>query len=1053
MKYVYILTIILLTILNSFSQDDYVNGNLFIKNYSAKEFKSEGQNWSIAQAKDGIVYFGNNLGVLEFDGVVWSRIPLSNQSVVRTVTVFNDTIFVAGNNEFGYLKSDSLGATSYISISSMLPSEDRNFGDIWGIKRYNNKLYFIGKKDIVILEKGKLNKMSFDFEIAGTLSINDEFIVFSHNAFFNIKKGKLNKLYAFNNSELKRFYVLKLNNKEFVIVNDKPFKIDLSKVLGDNKNFKTDFYIENIDELIKDNIFNVDVSNNEDYIFSTINGAYVYNKDFKFQYLINKKAGLATDNVLNSMFDVYGNIWIVHGAGISYVEFNSPFSIYSEKQNVSNDNLTIIEFKNKIYLSSINEIKVLKKGADQFVNFDNVSYNNFASKIVIVGSDSVLFLTSSNRLYYTFGDELKLLKGFEANEEVLLSLEWTEKHENILFVGGVRSVQYLTLNIKNKELSASKVYNTGIKGLIISMASDNDGNIWAAPYYNKLCKIVIDSNLHSKEYYFGKEYGLELNLNRVFFNKNINKLIVLNKKVYTTEKEYDPNATNYKFINNSKYFKPLENSKNLNVYSEGGGKMIMYGASEMYSCKYNKERIVVDSLNYKKLQIFESSGGISYISKNGDEWLVFANRIVRTDTSKMNNIVLKPLPVMISRITINSDSIIYYGRDTSVFKYIDELDYKDNSLSFEYSLPYYVGQVKYKYILEGFNRVWSILSVETKAVYTNLDAGDYVFKVIGINVYGEESEFASFSFTILTPWYRSVLMYIVYLLSIVLIVIIVIYFYTKNLKESNKRLENTVKERTKEIRAKNVLITDSINYARHIQKAVLPTAESMANEFENSFVYFKPRDIVSGDFYWCAQKNNSHYIAVADCTGHGVPGAFMSMIGNTLLNQIINEQDVDTPSDVLGRLNNELKKVFSASESQDDGMDITVCKINRTDSTFEISMANHIAIILKDREIEEVNGDIYSIGGPFAKPDKLKFTNIKRNIEKGTTLYMFSDGYPDQFGGEKNEKFKMAKLKELLLKYNNLEMAEQRSVLKDNFEKWKGEYRQIDDVLIIGIKF
>jgi len=259
-----------------------------------------------------------------------------------------------------------------------------------------------------------------------------------------------------------------------------------------------------------------------------------------------------------------------------------------------------------------------------------------------------------------------------------------------------------------------------------------------------------------------------------------------------------------------------------------------------------------------------------------------------------------------------------------------------------------------------------------------------------------------------------------------------------------------------ELSEKNKDITDSIKYAQRIQEAIFPSDSNFANLLPQSFVFFKPKDIVSGDFYWVEKENNdSVYIAVVDCTGHGVPGAFMSIVGFNLLNKAIHENKCDTPADILHQVNIDLtetlKQTLEAS-SVKDGMEISLCKWNRKENELIFAGANTIVYHVNDKQINIIKGNKHPIGG-FYGEQLQPFQNTKINIKPNDCVYLFSDGYADQFGGEKGKKYKYKQLEEFLLSNSNKPIMEQRKLLSDEFENWRGNLEQVDDVCVIGIKF
>jgi len=281
----------------------------------------------------------------------------------------------------------------------------------------------------------------------------------------------------------------------------------------------------------------------------------------------------------------------------------------------------------------------------------------------------------------------------------------------------------------------------------------------------------------------------------------------------------------------------------------------------------------------------------------------------------------------------------------------------------------------------------------------------------------------------------------------------------------NKQKEEV--ERIKEqIAEKNKHITDSIKYAEIIQRALLPPKQDILKAIPQSFIYYAPKDIVSGDFYWFAdigkEKRNTCVIAAVDCTGHGVPGAFMSMIGNELLNSIIMEKKVYEPGKIIDRLQGGIRfalrkgKDKSGSEVR-DGMDIALCTVDFDEMEVEFAGANNPVYIVRGSKGKGDNGyyELEEIKGNKAIQfeDQQEFSNHKFKVEKGDSFFIFSDGYADQFGGEAGKKFKYSQFKKLLVSINDEPMDKQGEILEKTMNDWRGTAEQIDDIIVIGVKF
>ena len=260
-----------------------------------------------------------------------------------------------------------------------------------------------------------------------------------------------------------------------------------------------------------------------------------------------------------------------------------------------------------------------------------------------------------------------------------------------------------------------------------------------------------------------------------------------------------------------------------------------------------------------------------------------------------------------------------------------------------------------------------------------------------------------------------------------------------------------------ELEKTNQLMRDSINYAQRIQTSMLPDLSELKKDVTDSFVFYKPRDIVSGDFFWYKKAYDVHILVVADCTGHGVPGAFMSMIGQTLLKETIQGHIAFEPEIILNELNNSIRSILKqnnhAEEIQDDGIDMSVCVYMPSDNLVRIALANHFAYLISENEIMRIDGDIFSVGGQFSSKPNHQFMIKELFVNKGDALYLFTDGFPDQLGGEKYSKYSTLRFEKLLKRIHKLPSEDQLEILNDEFSMWRGNKRQTDDILIWGIQF
>lgn len=278
---------------------------------------------------------------------------------------------------------------------------------------------------------------------------------------------------------------------------------------------------------------------------------------------------------------------------------------------------------------------------------------------------------------------------------------------------------------------------------------------------------------------------------------------------------------------------------------------------------------------------------------------------------------------------------------------------------------------------------------------------------------------------------------------------------TEEIKKKNTQIVSAFKKieiQRNEIESKNIAITDSIYYAKRIQFAILPSDKKVKQLLKNSFVFYQPKDIVSGDFYWVEQVNDEIIFSVIDCTGHGVPGAFVSLIAYNMINKVVLENQITNPAEILKQMDVLMQSLFEQSEEKiRDGVDMGICTLNTKTNELNFSGAFHSLFICNDEELTEIKGNRESIGFSIYR-NKKEFINHKVNLKQGDTIYLSTDGLPDQFGGIKGKKLKWKGLKEQLCLWQKIPIANQKDTIKTFFYSWKNDLEQLDDVCILGVR-
>ncbi|MBL4703834.1 MAG: SpoIIE family protein phosphatase, partial [Flavobacteriales bacterium] len=368
--------------------------------------------------------------------------------------------------------------------------------------------------------------------------------------------------------------------------------------------------------------------------------------------------------------------------------------------------------------------------------------------------------------------------------------------------------------------------------------------------------------------------------------------------------------------------------------------------------------------------------------------------------------------------------------------------------------------VQFSYLLENYDGDWSQISPINEIRINKLSDGEYQLKVRAYNDDLQASEEEIYlTIIIKTPYWKKWWFW----LLMVFVLLAIAYWYVKYRERRylarQEELEAELAIRTKEVmtqkeilEATNKDITDSINYAKRIQDAVLPEDVVFKEQFTNSFVTYLPRDIVSGDFYWINKKGDNLLVACGDCTGHGVPGAFLSLIGQQLLREIFEIKNIHEPADIITQLDKSIIYMMTKEEedfSTKDGMDIIICSFNFKEKKLTWSSAMRPLIRYRDGQRELMRGSRMSLGGE--KKSRL-FEQHELDLQDGDVFYLFSDGYPDQFGGAKRKKLKISGLYEILDEVNGLPMDEQQKIVTRKILEWKGNLNQTDDILLMGIK-
>jgi len=826
----------------------------------------------------------------------------------------------------------------------------------------------------------------------------------------------------------------------------------------------SEFHALEIPDVVKDDFFGSIAEDKKGNIwFATDHGALKY--DGKSFHLFNEQQGLSSNGVLSVCSDYEGNIWIgTQGGGVNLFN-NESFVNFTDKDGLTGKNIsTIVQYDEDTYLIGttglgLNEYNARTntfrsscgiKEVDESIIFSVVKDNE--GRIWIGAQEGVFVLKRTNGKY----ELLEFYNKHVANTEMLAALKIIQDRNNDLWIASYSSGLF---RIHGKEITNYSTKTGFASDKVLTVFMDSKNNIWIGTKDAGVVKYdgKAFTNYSVKEGLMDKSVWAitEDNKGNMFFGTGESGLACYDGKMFRNFSVKDGLCSNYIL---ALLFDPIDKCLWLGT-EKGINKITLDENPGIASLRYYGEQE-----GYKGIEINQNA---ILQDKAGDVWFGTINGLSRYNR-KYDYPNVTPPKLHLSGIRLAYQTVDWKMYADSVDPSTNlpvnpELSHKNNNLSFDFQ-AFTTDNVKYTFILEGQDEEWSPLSTNTEAVFTNISPGKtYTFKVKAVNSNGVWSrEVIAFTFSIDPPWWQTWWFYTLVVIAALAGISGFINYRTAQLAKEKKVLEEKVTERTHELKEANDHlavafqdIKDSINYAKKIQDAILPLDEEIKKALPQSFVLFKPRDVVSGDFYWFNKKDDKIFIAAVDCTGHGVPGAFMSMIGSSLLNEIISKKGPHDAASVLKKLHHGVRKSLKQdrdSYESKDGMDLALAVIDTTTNTLQYSGAKRPVFHYNGDLFEEIKADKQSIGG-LEMEDNYSFTNHSIPLKPGDTFYLFTDGYVDQFGGDKGKKFSTKRLKETLGEMQSLSMKEQRERLNTIIDSWKSEVEQIDDILVIGIRF
>lgn len=1022
-----LLAIMLLTLGSAWGQLDYR-----INSYQPTDYNSAPQVRAIAQDSNSLFYFALKTGVLVFDGERWDIIGIGDEQAVWSLNYDGGRIYVGADNDFGFLQASDTAPAEFVSLSpdTIVGQIERILFDTKGVG------YFQGSNKIYTHHGEKTERLSC---ISDTAKISYCFLI-GEEFYVQLEKVGLNKLVDGKLQLVSIGYDLNKNkilahaefNGEHVLAID-----GVGLVSG-----KEVHRLSPIDGLkfSMDMIHTLTPCGNNLLAAGTYGeGVYLLDGNFSLVQNINTSRGLNDGVVSAQLCDADGNLWVGSNYGLNSILVNTAVTSIILKDHGLSIIQDIIEYQNELYLATQSGVYRMEHNRDT-VSFNKIPVTDNDTYGLLnfdIGIRKLLMIATNDAICFWDGEKVHRIA--DCGPYGLIE---DATDSNRLLVGnynGLSSIRW------NGTSFTDEGYFSGADLDIVSTAYSKEGTLYLGTGKDGMYSCTME--------------GSQIEIAQIPLFKGAHVVL---KRI---GEELFAGTDKGLYRKSAEGWDKLALSTGVCSFEEYGVHRVFQFSDELVGLAlYNGFDFELGCWSFDgtdhplnhDLKLYSSLPHAGFTDDRGKCWLGGNDRLICIDTKFEHS------SPGVRKVAIRSFDVAGEQRFVTRVAASEELTFNFGSSS--YTFNFYLNDFsspeenRYSYKLIGQDTDWSDWSTQPFASYTNLSEGSYELLVRGKTAFGEVTESASIRFEVLPPWFRTWWAYSVYFILFLFVIRLLVQLQTKRLKARQAELEEEVNKATVEIRNQKDEIeslfeevTDSIRYAKHIQNSILPSDELMKQAFPDHFVLYLPKDIVSGDFYWASIKNDRSIIAAVDCTGHGVPGAFMSMLGASGLNNAVNDQNLEKPGEILDALSTYAYSNLNKGEKRDhanDGMDMSLVSFDWKSKKMEFAGAFNSAVLVRGEELTTIKGDRRSIG---SESEKEFFRTETAEIKKDDMIYLFSDGYQDQFGGQKGKKFMIKNLKKLFQRIAKMDVLDQRKELLNVLLEWRGQYEQVDDILVIGI--
>lgn len=1070
-----------------FAQREEKGAPLF-QYFPAEEYKGSEQNWAFVQDARGMVYVGNNEdGVLEYDGERWRQIPVANGTIVRALALGSTGIVYVGVvGDFGRLLPDSVGQLRYVSLLPLLPDSIGAFADVYKVYSLDNFIYFCTRSLIFCYDEflGTLSLIRLPSpNLFLSFCVDSEILVGTlSDSIFRIsgRQFSVTPIAREPRGGTQNIYGIVPFRGDTLLLGLYPGRLMfLSRSTGRLFSPPDDWWVlpRRVLDLgaVPYSMHSLSGGNiGVGLIFSDDVGYVELRRDGGVEMSMGVSSGLKDAYVMDFGETSDGTLWLMQNEGITKVERQSLLRRFDENHGISGAILDVQRFDGRLYIATMNGLQYLdfSDGVGRFKPIEEIAssvwklmrfYNPLRGRYVLLA-------LGVHDLYEVSGSHARPVVRSERISVGGYDMCRSSSDARTLYIARPEGVSSMRMNDAGRWEQYKTIAPDLIRAEIRHVIHDDNSILWCATYSNGVYAARQKPDGEWAVRHIDLETGLP-SLRNIF-------LVKLDGRVQlgTLEgvKYYDwprdtvlPSSHEVLVGDGVTHFTAVDNQIITQRYHATNDAYRLELIRQLPSGNLESDAVPFSRLPKRWCDAIRAD-------EDGSFWLAYSSTLYNYSLTSTRDYSLPFRAFVRSAVITREDSLLFGGTfyevqpDGTVSILEDQpetqryiIPYAQNALLFTVGSDFYEGDgVEYSVRLKNSEEQWSKWDRKSEFTYNNLFEGTYVLQVKARNMYGVVSNTAEFTFTVRPPFYRTWWAYTIGILALVGAVWGITVLNTRRIVAEKMRLEKIVEERTLEvvqqkerIEKQNEEIVSSITYASKIQQAVLPTQEAMTSIFPDHFLLFLPRDVVSGDFYWMVQIGDKKVCAIADCTGHGVPGGFMSMLGTTFLHQIVRSKQTLQTDVILNELRDSVIKSLHQTDkigSNKDGMDIALYILDETRMELEFSGANNPLIIVRGGELEQYRADKMPIG-IYLKGD-IPFSRELIKLEKGDMLYTFSDGYPDQFGGPQNRKFMIKNLKTLFVEIAQLPLAEQREVLLSRLLEWQGDLPRTDDVIVFGVR-